>query len=41
MLMASMAALVSAYAVSSTRRASGKRSIAASRNSTPFIFGMR
>ena len=39
--MASMAAWVSAYAVSSTRRASGKKSIAFSRNSMPLICGIR
>lgn len=39
--MASIAASVSAYAVSSTRRAAGKMSIAASRNSTPVISGIR
>ncbi len=41
MLMASIAAVVSAYAVSSTRRAVGYRSMACSRNSMPFIVGIR
>lgn len=41
MLIALMAASVSAYAVSSTLRASGKTSMAASRNSMPFIWGIR
>ena len=39
--MARIAASVSAYAVSSTRLASGTTSIASSRNSTPVMPGMR
>jgi len=40
-LIAWIAASVSAYAVNSARRASGKRSIACSRNSMPFMCGIR
>jgi hypothetical protein len=40
-LMAWIAASVSAYAVSRTRRANGKMSMASSRNSMPFISGIR
>ena len=39
--MALIAAVVSAYAVSSARFASGKRRVASFRNSTPSIWGMR